>query len=29
MLYFGVYFRKIIGKIVHTNTVPDCLNSHV
>lgn len=29
MFYFGVYFRKIMGKIVYTSTLPDCLNSQV
>jgi len=29
MFFFGVYFRKIMGKIVYTSTLPDCLNSHV
>lgn len=29
IFYFGVYFRKIMGKIVYTSTLPDCLNGHV
>ena len=29
MFYFGVYFRKFMGKIVYTSTLPDCPNSHV
>jgi len=29
MFYFGVYFHKIMGKIVYTSTLPDCQNSHV
>lgn len=26
MFYFGVYFRKFMGKIVYTSTLPDYLN---
>ncbi len=29
MFYFGVYFRKIMGKTVYKSTLPNCLNSHV